>query len=380
MALNVAFLGYRFMGRAHANALARLPMFFPNAPETNRHTLIGQDESDLTESADRLGFDSISTDWEATVENDEIDVLYNLAPNFLHVEPSVRALENDVHVICEKPLANSLEGADRMVEAAEHSAATAACAFNYRYVPAIQYARNLIEAGELGEIHHVRANYLQDWLVDPESPWSWRLDEEMAGSGSLGDLGAHSLDLAQFLLGEDIARLSGHLKTFVEERPLPGESGDALDSAGAESTETREVTVDDAYTAQVEFENGAMGTFEASRFATGHANANTIEINGSKGSIKFDLERLDELEVLTGDNRGFERVLLTDPDDPYMENWWPAGHIIGWEHTFVHEDYEFLSAIDAGEPYHPSFEDAFQVQELLAAIEESDERGEWVEL
>jgi predicted dehydrogenase len=364
MTLSVGVLGYRFMGQAHANALARLPMFFPDAPDVEREVLVGRDEDALADAADQLGFARTSTDWEAVV--DEVDVFYNLGPNNVHVAPSVAALESDTHVFCEKPLAHTLDGAEEMAAAARESDATAGVAFNYRFVPAIQHARNLIASGELGEIHHVRANYLQDWLADPEAPWSWRNSEEVAGSGSLGDLGAHSIDLAQFLLGDEVERVSGHLKTFVDERPVPGED------------ETRPVTVDDAYTAQAEFENGAMGTFEASRFATGHKNANTIEVNGSAGSLRFDLERLNELEVLRDGDRGFETVLVTDEDDPYVDHWWPPGHVIGWEHTFVHENYEFLSSAAAGDEHAPSFQDGLQVQRVLTAVEESDDRGEWV--
>jgi predicted dehydrogenase len=378
MTLTVGFLGYRFMGKAHANALARLPMFFPDAPAVERDVLIGRDESALAEAADTLGFDRYATDWEDVVE--EVDVLYNLGPNDLHPAPSIAALEADTHVFCEKPLAHTLSAAERMAAAARASEATAGVAFNYRFVPAIRYAKRLIDDGFVGEIHHVRARYLQDWLVDPQAPWSWRNSAEVAGSGALGDLGAHSIDLAQFLVDEEIARVSGHLETFVEERPVPGEAGDALDGAGEESTETRPVTVDDAYTAQAEFEGGAMGLFEASRFATGHKNANVIEINGSDGSIRFDLERLNELEVLDDQSRGFETVLVTDPDDPYIDHWWPPGHVVGWEHTFVHENYEFLSAAAAGEAHAPDFETGLAVQRVLDAIETSDERGEWVTL
>jgi len=364
MTLQVGMLGYRFMGEAHSNALARLPMFFPDAPDVERDVLIGRDETALSSAADQLGFNRISTDWEAVV--DDVDVFYNLGPNNLHPEPSIGALEAGTSVFCEKPLAHTQDAAQRMASAARDSDATAGIAFNYRFIPAVQLARNLIADGELGDIHHVRANYLQDWLVDPESPWSWRNDEDIAGSGALGDLGAHSIDLAQFLLGDSISSVSGHLKTFVEERP----DGDGT---------MREVTVDDAYTAQATFDGGAMGIFEASRFATGEKNANTIEINGSDGSIRFDLQRLDELEVLRGDNRGFQTVMVTEPEDPYLEHWWPPGHIIGWEHTFVHENYEFLSAVAAGEQHSPSFQDGLAVQNVLTAIEASDERAEWVD-
>ena len=381
MTLSVGFLGYRFIGRAHANALARLGMFFPDAPDVERDVIVGRDEAALSAAADRLGFARHATDWRDVVE--DVDVFYNLAPNDLHAEPSIAALEAGAHVFCEKPLAHTLADAERMADAAATSDATAGVAFNYRFVPAIQYARRLVADGALGEIRHVRAEYLQDWLADPTAPWSWRNDEAVAGSGALGDLGAHSLDLAQFLLGESVARVSGHLKTFVDQRPVPDESGggsdrDADDDDGP--TETRPVTVDDAYTAQVEFAGGAMGTFEASRCATGRKNRNVIEINGSEGSIRFDLERLNELEVHTGDARGFETVLVTDPEDPYVDRWWPPGHTLGWEHTLVHENYEFLSAVAAGESYAPDFRAGLGVQRVLDAIERSDDRGEWIDL
>ncbi|MFC6836778.1 Gfo/Idh/MocA family protein [Halomarina ordinaria] len=368
MTLHVGMLGYRFMGKAHANALARLPMFFPDAPETERSVLVGRDEAALAEAADRLGFAATETDWEAAIE--EVDVLYNLGPNHLHPEPSIRALESDVHVLCEKPLAPGLEAAERMAEAARASDAVAGCAFNYRYVPALRYARRLVEAGDLGEIRHVRGRYLQDWLVDPEAPWSWRLDADLAGSGALGDLGAHTLDLARFLVGDRVGEatsVDGSLQTFVEERPVEGED------------DTRPVTVDDAYGARVTYESGAMGTFEATRMATGHKNDHTVELEGTKGALRFSLERLNELEVLREGDRGFETVLVTDADDPYVDHWWPPGHVLGWEHTFVHENYEFLRAA-AGErdEFHASFEDGLEAQRLLDAVERSDARGERV--
>ena len=378
--LSVGVLGYRFMGKAHANALARLPMFFPDAPAVEREVIVGRDEAALTDAADRLGFERYATDWEAVV--DEVDVFYNLGPNNIHADPSIAALEAGTHVFCEKPLAHTLDDAKRMRDAARNSDATAGVAFNYRFIPAIQYARNRIQSGELGDIHHVRGKYLQDWLVDPEAPWSWRNSKELAGSGALGDLGAHTIDLTRFLVGDvagDLTRLSGHLQTFVDERPVSG-SGDGSPEEGGDSIETREVTVDDAYTAQAEFENGAVATYEASRFANGAKNDHSIEVHGSKGSLRFSLERLNELEVLREGDRGYETVLVTDEDDPYVDHWWPPGHVIGWEHTFVHENYEFLSAAAAGESHSPSFEDGYRVQELLAAVEASDDTGEWVEV
>ncbi len=373
MTLEVGVLGYRFMGKAHANAMARLPMFFPDAPEIERSVLVGRDRAALEDAAERLGFESIATDWADVV--DDVDVFYNLGPNHVHPDPSIAALEAGTPVFCEKPLAPTLETADVMAETARDAGddVPAGCAFNYRFVPAIRYAKALLEAGELGEIHHVRGRYLQDWLVDPEAPWSWRNDAELAGSGALGDLGSHSVDLLRFLVGSDdlageIERVSGHLQTFVDERPVEG--GD----------ERRSVTVDDAYTAQLEFENGAMGTLEGSRFATGHKNDHTVEVHGSEGSLKFSLERLNELEVLRDGNRGYETILVTDEDDPYVDHWWPPGHVLGWEHTFVHENYEFLSAVADGRQFAPSFADGLAAQQVLDAIEESDDRREWVSL
>ena len=376
--LSVGFLGYRFMGKAHANALARLPMFFPEAPAVERDVLVGTDEAALADATERLGFQRYATDWRDVV--DDVDVFYNLGPNFLHVDPTIAALETGTHVLCEKPLAPTLDGARELRDAAAASDAVAACAFNYRFVPAIQYARDLVADGELGEVRQVRGQYLQDWLVDEDAPWSWRNDAELAGSGSLGDLGAHTVDLADFLVGDrvgDVERVSGHLRTFVDERPVEGADGEG-------SEETKPVTVDDAYSAQVEYASGAMGTFEASRMAAGHKNDHAIAVHGTDGSLRFSLERLNELEVHRGDSRGYETVLVTEEDDPYGDAWWPPGHVLGWEHTFVHENAAFLSQVaasergDAAETDVPSFADAYDVQRVLDAIAASDERGEWV--
>jgi predicted dehydrogenase len=376
MTLDVGMLGYRFMGEAHSNALARLPMFFPDAPDVRRHTLVGRDEAALAEAADRLGFERVETEWAAALE--AVDVLYNLGPNSLHEAPSVAALDAGVHVLCEKPLAHTLDAAARMADAARDSDAVAGCAFNYRFVPAIRHARELIASGALGEVRQVRARYLQDWLADPDAPWAWRLDADVAGSGALGDLGSHAVDLASYLLDDDVTRVSGHLRTFVDERPVEGGDGEA--------GESRPVTVDDAFSAQAAFASGATGVFEASRVATGNKNAHVVEVNGTRGSLRFDLERLNELEVLREDGRGFETVLVTDESDPYVDHWWPPGHVLGWEHTFVHESYEFLSAVAAAEAgetgaessFSPSFAEGLAVQRVLDAVERSDETGEWV--
>ncbi|QWC18277.1 Gfo/Idh/MocA family oxidoreductase [Halorubrum sp. 2020YC2] len=369
--LKIGVLGYRFMGKAHANAMARLPMFFPDAPEIERHTLVGRDEEALADAAERFGFAHAATDWEAAL--DEVDVFYNLGPNHVHAEPSIAALEAGIPVLCEKPLAPTLEEAAAMRDAAAAADVPAGTAFNYRFVPAIRYAKGLIEDGELGEIRQVRGRYLQDWLVDPEAPWAWRMDAEMAGSGALGDLGAHTIDLANFLVGDAVGgidRVSGQLTTFVDERPVYDDEG--------EVAEYRDVTVDDAYSAQVAYESGATGSFEASRVAEGHKNDHTVAVHGTGGSLTFSLERLNELEVLREGNRGYETVLVTEETDPYVDRWWPPGHVIGWEHTFVHEGYEFLSAVAEGGSFEPSFADGYEVQRVLAAIEQADERGERV--
>ncbi|WP_423746881.1 Gfo/Idh/MocA family oxidoreductase (plasmid) [Haladaptatus sp. SPP-AMP-3] len=376
--LSVGVLGYRFMGKAHANALARLPMFFPDAPDVERRVLVGRDEGALADAVEELGFEEYSTDWEDVVG--DVDVFYNLGPNAIHADPSVAALEAGTAVFCEKPLAHTMADAERMRDAARNSTAPAGIAFNYRFIPAVRYAKRLIDSGELGEIHHVRGSYLQDFLADPETPWSWRLDADVAGSGALGDLGAHTLDLTRFLVGDrtgSIESVRGQLRTFVDERPVSG--GD----------ETRPVTVDDAYTAQATFENGAVGTFEASRFATGHKNDHSVEVNGSKGSLRFSIERPNELEFLGPGDSGFQTIMVTADEDPYLEQWWPDGHVLGWEHTFVHENYEFLSDVAHGTSAEssdrpsgdvPSFEDGYRVQQLLAAIETSDETGERIDV
>ncbi|WP_280537722.1 Gfo/Idh/MocA family oxidoreductase [Halopenitus sp. POP-27] len=361
MTLRAGFIGYGFMGKAHANALARLPMFFPDVPAVERHMLCGRNEERVEAAADRFGFTHTTDDWETLVES--VDVVYNLGPNGLHADPSIAALERDVHVLCEKPLASTLEDAERMVEAARDSDAVAACAFNYRYVPALRLAKDLIDRGALGDVRHVRGSYLGDWQADADHPWTWRNDADLAGYGQVADVGSHTIDLVRWLVG-GIDDVSGRLATQVEERPAPDGDG------------TRPVTTDDAYVATVSFESGAIGVLEGSSVATGHKASNTVEVIGSDGAIRFDLERLNELEVHDADGRGYERILVTDEDDPYGDRWWPAGHAIGWEHTVVHENYEFCRAIagDGGDVV--PFSEAFEVLRIVDALVESDARGE----
>lgn len=369
MTYKIGMLGHGFMGKTHSNALSRIPLFFEDAPEIELEFIAGIPEEGVSKASKRYGFNRYTTDLDEVVEEDDIDIIANLTPNFLHSEPSIKALENGKSVFCEKPLANTLENARKMTKAAEKSDGEAGISFVYRFVPAIRLAKQMIDEGLLGEIHHFRGLYLQDWLVDPEAPWTWRVDEESAGSGSLGDLGAHSIDLARYLVG-DIESVSGHLKTFVDERPLPEEEG------------TKPVTVDDAYSMQAEFENGAMGLFEASRFSTGYKNDNKIEIHGSDGAIRFSLESINELEIYdrSDDEGGFKTILVTNPEHPFIEAWWPPGHVIGWEHAFVHEWVSFLTAISKGEEYHPNFKDGLRVQEVLEAAMRSAEERKWVKV
>lgn len=365
MTLTTGFLGYRLMGRAHANAVERLPMFFPDAPDVDRSVLIGRNRDAVEAAAERLGFDRVETDWENAI--DDIDVLYNLGPTHIHVEPTVTALENDVHVLCEKPLARTVEEAQRMEAAARRSNALAGSGFNYRYVPAIQLAKRMADAGTFGEIRRFRGQYMQGWQADADDPWSWRSDADMAGAGALGDVGAHTIDLARWLVG-DIESVMGTLKTFVDERPVEG------------TDEMRPVTTDDEYSALVDFASGATGVMEGSRVATGHKGGNVIEVYGTEGGFRFDMERLNELEVQTRDDDGWERILVTDDNHPYMDAWWPTGHIIGWEHTFIHESYEFLSAIAEDRDFRPDFADGVAVQKVLDAVERSHRTGSRVTL
>jgi len=353
------------MAKAHANALDRLPMFFPDAPDVERSVLVGRTRDAVEEAAERLGFDRVETDWEDAIA--DIDVLYNLGPTHIHVEPTVTALENDVHVLCEKPLALTVEEARRMASAARRSDALAGIGFNYRYVPAIQLAKRMADAGAFGEIRRFRGQYFQDWLADSNDPWSWRNDAERAGTGVLGDVGAHTIDLARWFVG-DIGSVMGHLRTFVDERPVEG------------TDERRPVTTDDEYSALVDFTSGAMGSMEGSRVATGHKGDNVIEIYGTEGGFRFDMERLNELEVQTRDDDGWERILVTDDDHPYMNAWWPTGHIIGWEHTFIHESYQFLSTIAKDSEFRPNFAEGLAVQKVLDAVERSHDTGSRITL
>jgi predicted dehydrogenase len=361
--LGVAAIGYAFMGKAHSNAWRNVASYF-DVPAFEQKVLVGRDPGQVAEAAARYGWAESATDWRQVLERDDIHIVDICAPGWMHAEIAIAALEAGKHVLVEKPLANTLAEAETMTDAARAARARGIASmigFNYRRVPALALARELIAEGRLGTIRHVRAAYLQDWLVDPDSPMTWRLNKETAGSGALGDIASHAIDQLLFLLGDTVTEVSGRLHTFVNSRPGPD---------GPEH-----VTVDDAAWATLTLASGALASVEVSRMATGKKNSLTMEIYGEKGSLLFDLESINELGFLDATapvrEQGFRRILVNEPGHPYMHAWWPQGHVIGWEHTFTHQIRDFLTAIDAGTPPSPSFEDGLAVQRILAAIEES---------
>jgi predicted dehydrogenase len=354
--IGVGMLGYAFMGKAHSNGFRKIGyMTWPPPLRPKLVAIAGRDEAAVSEAAERYGFERWTTNWEDVVADPAIELFDNLGPNALHAEPTILAAEAGKHVVCEKPLGRT---ADESFEIWQRVAATGVkhlCAFNYRFVPAVRLARELIDAGELGEIRHFRGRYLQDW-GDTDAQ-VWRFDAAAAGSGALGDLAAHVIDLARYLVGE-IDEVGGFLETFIADRE-----------------------VDDAVEATVRFANGAVGTLEATRLALGRRNAFQWEINGTKGSLAFDMERLNELQVFkTGDprTRGFTNVLVSEASHPFWEHWWPPGHIVGWGDTFVHELHHFLTAIaEDGDvaPHGATFEDGYRAAEVGDAIVRSGESG-----
>ncbi len=366
--LNVALIGYDFMGRAHSNAWRQVAHFFKDVPfEPVLKVLVGRTEAKVVEARDRLGFDEHATDWRSVVGRKDIDVVDICTPGDSHAEIAVAAAAAGKAILCEKPLANSVADAERMLAAVQQAGVIHMLCHNYRRCPAVALAKQMIDEGQIGEIHHYRGVYLQDWIVDPKFPLVWRLEKSRAGSGALGDLLSHTLDLSRHLVGEPV-EVSGLLKTFVSERPLPDDPG-----------KRGNVTVDDSAQALVKFANGAVGYYEGTRFAPGRKNYNRLEINGSKGSVAWDLERMNELEVYieNGPLSGFRTISVTNPEHPYFSVWWPPGHIIGFEHSFTHTVYDFLRAVRDGMPPRPNFEDGLQNQRGIDAIERSARTGQW---
>nr|WP_026267530.1 Gfo/Idh/MocA family oxidoreductase [Micromonospora sp. CNB394] len=384
MQLRVGMVGYAFMGAAHSQAWRTVNRVFDLPARARMALICGRDAGKVSEAADRLGWDTSTTDWRDLVTRDDIDVVDVCTPGDSHAEIALAALAAGKHVLCEKPLANTVSEARAMAAAAAAAQAVGVrsmCGFNYRRVPAVAMMRQLIADGRLGVVRHVRATYLQDWIVDPQFPLVWRLQKDRAGSGALGDIGAHIIDLTQFVTGQLISGVSAVTETFVRERPLPaGSSGLAASVDGdGHHPSVGPVTVDDAAVFVARLDGGALATYEASRFATGRKNALRVEINGSLGSVVFDLERLNELEFYDATRptaeQGFSRILVTEGEHPYMSAWWPPGHIIGYEHSFTHQMRDFIEAVATGVDPTPSFSDALQVQLVLDAVTRSAELG-----
>ena len=372
-------IGHGFMGAAHSQGWRVAPRFFDLTAQPTMDLLVGRNAGSAQAAAHKWGWSESSADWRAAIERGDIDVIDIVTPGDSHAEIAIAALDAGKHVLCEKPLANTVDEAIAMADAAERAAKRGVFAmvgFTYRRLPATTFARDLVAAGKIGELRQVRASYLQDWLVDAEAPLTWRLKKEQAGSGSLGDIGAHAIDLAQFITGHKLVSVSGILETLVKERPL---LADSRGLSGTASTERGAVTVDDVALFTGRFENGVLGAFEATRFSTGRKNSLHVEIVGSLGALAFDLEDLNSLEYYdatapTG-QQGFTRILVTEPEHPYMSAWWPTGHMLGYEHGFSHQARDFVEAIAAGEQPRPSFADGLQVQRVLAAVEQSSEHG-----
>lgn len=379
--IRIAMIGYQFMGKAHSHAYRDLPFYFDNALKPELKVISGRNESAVKEAKVKMGWQEYDTDWKKVIDRDDIDVIDIVTPNHTHAEIAIAAAEAGKHIITEKPLALTVDEAERMVEAVNKNNVKHMVCHNYRFAPAVQLAKKLISEGKLGEIYHYRGHYLQDFIIDPDFPLVWRLKKEVSGSGALGDIGAHNLDLARFLVGE-INELVATMETFIKKRPI-GEMTKGLSAKGDQS-KMGDVTVDDAVSVLARFENGAMGIIEASRFANGNRNKNKFEINGSKGSVRWDMENMNNLEVYLADDeegiQGFRHINVTDEIHPYIKNYWPPGHIIGYEHTFINLLDEFLNGIANDYQPSPNFNDGLQNQKLLDAIERSSKEKKWVQV
>ena len=375
--INVGLVGHKFMGRAHTHAYTDLGIFFDPGVEVVKKTLCSNEES-VSKAADQWGWNNYAYDWREVIEDEEIDIVDIAAPSSIHAEIAIAAAKAGKHVFCEKPLALTIEDARTMTEAVNEANVVNMIGFNYRRVPALAFAKQLIDEGKIGEVYHFRGIYQQSWLIDPQFPLVWRLQKDQAGYGSHGDLGAHVIDIARFLVG-DIEEVCCTQQTFVKERFKPAFTDGLVAKAG---TEVGYVDVDDASSMLIKFsDKSAMGYIEVTRYGTGHRNQNKIEINGSKGSILFDMEKMNELEFYdAGDPdhiQGFKTIQVGEAVHPYTANWWPAGHIIGYGDTFVNQTYDFISAIRDGKKVTPDFNDGLKCQLILEAAQNSAETASW---
>jgi predicted dehydrogenase len=377
--MRVAMIGYGFMGAAHSQGWRVAPRFFDLPVRPEMAVVVGRTADAVAAAAAKWGWAESATDWREVIARADIDVVDIVTPGDSHAEIAIAALEAGKHVLCEKPLANTVEQAEAMAAAAARAAERGVYAMlghTYRRLPATTFARDLVAAGRIGTVQQVRASYLQDWLVDPGTPLAWRLQKDLAGSGSLGDIGAHIIDLSQYITGQKLVSVSGTLETIVKQRPVLAASS-GLGGVGGD--ELGEVTVDDVALFTGRYDSGVLGIFEATRFATGRKNALRIEVSGSTGALAFDLEDLNTLQfydaTAPAGEQGFTRILVTEPQHPYAANWWPTGHMLGYEHGFVHQAKDFVEAIAAGRQPEPSFQDGVHVQKVLAAIEASAGAG-----
>jgi len=368
---NVALIGYAFMGRAHSNAWRQVGRFFEPKLTPRMKVICGRSRTAVRKASRTLGWEEHATDWREVVARDDIDIVDVSTPGDTHAEIAIAAAKAGKAVLCEKPLANDVAEAKKMLAAVRKAGVVHMLCHNYRRAPAVMLARELVASGKLGKIHHYRGTYLQDWPVDPDVPLIWRFDKKVAGSGALGDILSHSLDLGRFVLGSEVVEVAGVMDTFVKQRPR-------LDNPKKKGR----VTVDDASLSLARFANGALASIEGTRFAPGRKNHLRFEVNGSRGTVVFNFERMNELEYYSLDDdtkvQGFRQILATDPSHAYFDRWWPGGHLIGYEHTFTHTFYDFLNAVAAGKQVRPNFEDGVRNQMVLDAIEKAAKTKRWV--
>jgi predicted dehydrogenase len=369
--LGVGMIGYQFMGKAHSNGWRQAGRFFDLPVDVRLDTICGRSGAAVAKAAAQFGWEKAGTDWRVVVADSNIDIIDICTPNDSHAEIAIAAAQHGKAILCEKPLALNVEEARQMAAAVKKAGVVNMVCHNYRRIPAIALARRMIDDGAIGDrVYHYRARYAQDWITDPKFPLVWRLQSKIAGSGAQGDIDAHIIDLGRYLVGE-IKEVCGLMETFIRQRPLPGQP-----------KKFGKVTVDDAVSWIGRFKNGAVANLEATRFALGRKNHIAIEINGSKGSLAFNFEDMNRLEYYNGDDpadrRGFRSILVTEPTQPYAGAWWPPGHIIGYEHTFVNTFADFIQAVDAGKSTHPTFEDGLQNEKVLAAINQSAKTRQWV--
>ena len=383
--LNVALIGYKFMGKAHSSALLECPFFFKTGVQAVRKVIVGRHEAPLKQAAADFGWEEYATDWRAVVQRPDIDVVDIATPPNTHAEIAIAAAQAGKHLFCEKPFTATLEEAERALAAVQRAGVKHMLGFNYRRVPAIGLAKSLIESGRLGRIYHWRAVYLQDWIMDPQFPRIWKLNKAIAGSGAHHELNSHLIDLALYLVGP-ITRVVGLEETFIKERPAPAESDQLSTMLTAEGASARRepVDVDDATLFLARFANGAVGSIEATRFASGRRNHNRIEVNGSKGSLVFDLEDMNRLQYYNAEDAkdvsGFRLVQATESCHPYISHWWPPAHAIGYQNTFTNQFADFFQAIAENGTPTPGFEVGLENQKVLDAVSRSIASHGWIDL